>query len=47
MHQHECFAILGVNGAGKSTCFKILTSEINMSSGKVRILDMDIETKKG
>jgi ABC-type multidrug transport system ATPase subunit len=24
----ECFALLGVSGAGKSTCFKCLTGEI-------------------
>ncbi len=25
----ECFALLGISGAGKTTCFKCLTSEIN------------------
>ncbi|XP_057628469.1 ATP-binding cassette sub-family A member 13 [Chionomys nivalis] len=29
----ECFGLLGVNGAGKSTTFKILTGEIPPSSG--------------
>jgi len=29
----ECFALLGVNGAGKSTTFKILTSEVTATSG--------------
>ena len=24
----DCFALLGVTGAGKTTCFKILTGEI-------------------
>ena len=24
----ECFALLGISGAGKTTCFKCLTSEI-------------------
>ena len=44
MHENECFALLGVNGAGKSTCFKILTSEIQKSSGKVQILGLEIES---
>ena len=30
----ECFALLGVNGAGKSTTFKSLTNEITATSGK-------------
>jgi len=29
----ECFALLGVNGAGKSTVFKMLTGDINPTSG--------------
>jgi len=29
----ECFALLGVNGAGKSTTFKSLTREILPSTG--------------
>ena len=31
----ECFALLGANGAGKSTTFKILTQEIQPSSGSI------------
>ena len=31
----ECFALLGVNGAGKSTTFKALTSEVTPTSGKI------------
>jgi len=33
----ECFALLGVNGAGKSTTFKSLTNEIAPTSGKIKI----------
>ena len=29
----ECFGLLGVNGAGKTSTFKMLTGEIQMSSG--------------
>ena len=29
----ECFCLLGVNGAGKSTTFKSLTNDINITSG--------------
>lgn len=38
----ECFALLGVNGAGKSTCFKSLTAETIASSGKITIDGFDI-----
>ena len=33
----ECFALLGVNGAGKSTTFKILMNEIEATNGIVTI----------
>lgn len=29
----ECFALLGVNGAGKSTTFKTLTADTEPSNG--------------
>ena len=38
----ECFALLGVNGAGKSTTFKSLTSEVEPTSGSVHIGALDI-----
>ena len=34
----ECFALLGVSGAGKTTCFKCLTGEIYPSKGDLRIM---------
>lgn len=37
----ECFALLGVNGAGKSSTFKVLTGEIEPSSGVVQIHGSD------
>ncbi|XP_039611267.1 ATP-binding cassette sub-family A member 13 isoform X2 [Polypterus senegalus] len=33
----ECFGLLGVNGAGKSTTFKMLTSEVLPTYGKAQI----------
>lgn len=39
----ECFALLGVNGAGKSTTFKCLTAEERPSQGKITIDGFDIE----
>jgi ATP-binding cassette, subfamily A (ABC1), member 3 len=38
----DCFTLLGVNGAGKSTTFKSLTNEIVPTSGNVSINDLDI-----
>ncbi|GAB0191806.1 glucosylceramide transporter ABCA12 [Grus japonensis] len=35
----ECFGLLGVNGAGKTTIFKMLTGDIGASSGRLRIQD--------
>ena len=39
----ECFALLGVNGAGKSTTFKTLVAEDAPTSGKVTIQGIDID----
>lgn len=33
--EHECFSLLGENGAGKSTSFKILTQEVDRTGGDV------------
>jgi len=38
----ETFALLGVNGAGKSTTFKILTAEEQPTSGSIKIQGMDM-----
>ena len=40
----ECFALLGVNGAGKSTTFKTLTNEIDATSGHVGIGEYNFRT---
>lgn len=41
----ECFALLGVNGAGKSTTFKCLTGDAAPTSGSVSIAGLDIQTQ--
>ena len=38
----ECFALLGVNGAGKSTTFKSLTNVVEPTSGEIGILGRNI-----
>ena len=38
----ECFALLGVNGAGKSTTFKSLTAEVEPTEGSIHIGALDI-----
>lgn len=43
----ECFALLGVSGAGKTTCFKTMTGEIYPSAGSVHIHGQDVTTPKG
>lgn len=43
----ECFALLGVSGAGKTTCFKSLTGEIYPTKGKVTINGNNIATASG
>lgn len=43
----ECFALLGVNGAGKSTTFKALTNEIIPSDGTIQINGLDVTREFG
>jgi ATP-binding cassette subfamily A (ABC1) protein 3 len=38
----ECFALLGVNGAGKSTTYKSLTHEVVPTSGSVSVYGFDL-----
>jgi ATP-binding cassette, subfamily A (ABC1), member 3 len=39
----ECFALLGINGAGKSTTFKALTCEIEPRQGEITIAGYDAQ----
>ena len=41
---NECFGLLGVNGAGKTSTFKILTGDISPSSGTATISGFGIKT---
>ena len=44
VHKNECFALLGVNGAGKTSTFRILTGEYVPTSGSAYIGGSSIET---
>lgn len=41
----ECFALLGINGAGKSTTFKALTCEIQQSGGEITIAGFNAQSE--
>lgn len=41
----ECFALLGVNGAGKSTTFKSLTADTEPSEGEITVAGYNISTE--
>ena len=38
----ECFGLIGTNGAGKTTCFRCLCTEIKPDSGIIKINDLNI-----
>uniref|UniRef100_A0A4X1V841 ABC transporter domain-containing protein n=1 Tax=Sus scrofa TaxID=9823 RepID=A0A4X1V841_PIG len=42
VQKYECFGLLGLNGAGKTTIFKMLTGEETLTSGVVLIKDNNI-----
>lgn len=41
----ECFALLGVNGAGKSTTFKSLTASVQPTEGEISVAGLDLTRK--
>ncbi len=44
--QGDFFALLGSNGAGKSTTIGIIASLVNKTSGKVNVFGYDLDTKR-
>lgn len=46
VQQGDFFALLGANGAGKSTTIGIVSSLVNKTSGQVRIFDYDLDTQR-
>lgn len=44
VEQGDFFALLGANGAGKSTTIGIITSLVNKSSGSVKVYGHDLDT---
>lgn len=40
----EVFALLGVNGAGKSTTFKSLTNAVEPTNGQISILGLNLQS---
>lgn len=41
--QGDFFALMGANGAGKTTIIGILTALVNKTSGSVKVMDIDID----
>lgn len=46
MYQNQIFALLGQNGAGKSTTISMLTGLIPSTAGKALCFDKDMFTQK-
>ena len=45
--QGEIFGLIGPNGAGKTTVLRIISTLLTITSGSVKILDIDLEKKPG
>jgi len=43
----ECFGLLGVNGAGKTSTFRMLTKATNMSAGQISVNGKDVRRNFG
>ena len=41
----ECFGLLGISGAGKTTTFKMLTGDITATDGTAYVAGHDIQTQ--
>ena len=47
VRQGECFGLLGVNGAGKTSTFRMLTKATNMSAGNITVNGKDVKSQFG
>lgn len=41
--REECFGLLGVNGAGKSTTFKMMTGDISITMGDIFVKGINLK----
>ena len=46
VEQGDFYALLGHNGAGKSTTIGIISSLVNKTSGSVKVFGYDLDTQK-
>lgn len=44
LFRSECFGLLGVNGAGKTSTFKMLTGDVKISSGEAFVRGISLKT---
>lgn len=44
--RNECFGLLGMNGAGKTSTFKMLTGDETISSGEAFVQGISLKTQK-
>ena len=45
VEERECFGLLGVNGAGKTSTFKMLTGDTLITSGHIYVKGLDAKTR--
>ena len=45
MQRGECFGLLGVNGAGKTSTLKMLTGDVGLTNGKATVSSLDVGTQ--
>ncbi len=43
----EIFGLIGPNGAGKTTVLRVISTLLTITSGSIKILDIDLEKKPG